>query len=869
MSTGTSVTLRVQSSGGVRDYPLTLPVTYVGRATDNQIMLDESVVSRHHAKLEWSSGVLYITDLGSSNGTKINKNSIKPGDKHPLKDADAINIGSYLLTVRYLSRYVTQQPLQSQELTLRGRSTADIGRQPDNDIVLSHPTVSRKHARVIWNDQVGKHLIEDLHSTNGTFVNGKRVVRPILLRPGDTIQIGPAQLTYKLGKISAVDQSRDLRLDALELNRRVDHRNLLQNISLSIQPHEFVAIVGASGAGKSTLLHALSGYHPATSGTVLLNGIDFYSNFAAYRSQVGFVPQSNMIHTELTVYEALDYSARLRLPSDTSHMERESRATEVLDALGLTKCKDQPIHSLSGGEQKRVSIGVELLTSPGLFFLDEATSGLDPGTELEIMTLLRHLSDQGHTVVLVTHATKNVEKCHSVAILAKGGYLAYYGPPREALGYFGVSDFDEIYGKLKSVASESAAERYLKSSECQKYLTARLPKGHVGQSARISRAATPGASSKEISSLHQFSILSRRNFSILSRDRVSLMLTLLVPPIIAMLDFFFWRRGLFAVDGGDARFAIANLFLTAMVCCLVGALSSMREIVKEKDIYRRERMVVIKIMPYVLSKVLLCVLLALYSSAVFTLFLELSGGWPPLSIVPTVYLTMALSILGGALMGLFISALSPNPNVTPLLLLLVLVPQLLFGGIIPVGQIAEPGKIIGYVTTTKWTFESLVRTSGIGDDVVGDPCWNLAEDERDALNDTEKTELCNCMGANLFNECDFPGVRDYYVDAIDQPEPLQPAKPGPPPTDPQEMRAYDEEMRQYQTDMDTWQQEYQNWQQKRSKAIGEAEGTIEATYDDYGQAFKANVKSHWLLLSVIALVLFCMVLGTLKWKDRR
>jgi ABC-type multidrug transport system ATPase subunit/pSer/pThr/pTyr-binding forkhead associated (FHA) protein len=863
------VILRIQSPSGVRDYPPALPVTYIGRASDNQIVLDESTVSRHHAKLEWSSGVLYITDLDSANGTRINKSSIKPGDKYPLKDADAISIGGFLLTVRYLSGQMAHGPPQSRELALQGRSTANIGRQSDNDIVLSHPTVSRKHARVIWNDQVGKHLIEDLHSTNGTFVNGKRVVRPRLLRPGDTIQIGPAQLTYKLEKISAVDQSRDLRLDALGLNRLVDHRNLLQNISLSIQPHEFVAIVGASGAGKSTLLHALSGYHPATSGAVLLNGIDLYSNFGAYRSQVGFVPQSNIIHMELTVYEALDYSARLRLPSDMSQMERERRTAEVLDALGLTKCKDQPIHSLSGGEQKRVSIGVELLTEPGLFFLDEATSGLDPGTELEIMTMLRHLSDQGHTVVLVTHATKNVEKCHSVAILAKGGYLAYYGPPKEALGYFGVGDFDEIYGKLKSVPSESAAERYLKSSECQKYLTARLPKGHVGQSARISYVAAPGASSKEISSLRQFSILSRRNFSILFRDKVSLMLMLLIPTIIAMLDFLFWRKGLFATDGGDARFALMNLFMAAMVCCLVGALSSMREIVKETDIYRRERMVVLKIMPYVLSKVLLCLLLALYSSAIFILFMELSGGWPPLGIVPTVYLTMVLSVLGGTLLGLFISALSPNPNVTPLLLLLVLVPQLLFGGIIPAGQVAQPGKLIGYATTTKWTFESLVKSSSMGDDVIGDPCWSLTEDEREALNDTEKTELCKCMGANLFSECDFPGIRDYYVDAIDRPEPLQPIKPSPPPTNPQAMKAYDEEMRQYQADMDTWQQEYQNWQEKRSKAIGEAEGRIKATYNDYEQAFKANVKSNWLVLFIITLVLFCMVLGVLKWKDRR
>jgi len=436
------------------------------------------------------------------------------------------------------------------------------------------------------------------------------------------------------------------------------------------------------------------------------------------------------------------------------------------------------------------------------------------------------------------------------------------------LAYFGVSDFDEIYAKLKSIPPNSAAERYHKSSECQKYLTSRLPKNHVGQTSRTSHAAAPGASNKKVSSLSQFSILSRRNISVLLRDRVSLMLMLLVPPVIALLYFWFWRRGLFAADGGDARLALLNLFMAAMVCCLVGALSSMREIVKEADIYQRERMVFIKIVPYALSKLLLCVLLALYSSAVFILFIELSGGWPPLSILLPVYLTMVLSVLGGALMGLFISALSPNPNVTPLLLLIVLVPQLLFGGIIPADQIAEPGKAIGYLTTTKWTFESLVKISGMGDDVIGDPCWSVTGEDRESFTEEEIIELCRCTGANLFSECDFPGIRKYYVTEIDKPEPARPTSPGDPPTDPQDMEDYDEEMRQYQADMDSWQEEYRNWKERRSGAIGEAEGTIRAVYDDYGRAFRADVQSNWRWLFGITLVLFSMVLVVLRRKDR-
>jgi len=866
--TCSSVTLAVERGGSVRNYVLSLPVIYIGRATDNQVVLDDNTVSRYHAKLEWLSDVLYIIDLDSAHGTKLNQKDIKPRVRYPLEDADTITIGSFLIRVRYGVKDLVEQPLKAQELVVHRKSTIYIGRYPDNDVVLSHPTISRRHARMVWNEQASKHVIEDLGSTNGTFLNGQRVIRPRVLHTGDTIQIGPVLLVYRPEHITAIDQSREFKLDALGLNRLVKGKNLLKNLSLSIQPHEFVAIVGASGAGKSTLLQALSGYYPATSGTVLVNGVDLYSNFDGYRSQIGFVPQNNIIHMELTVYEALYYSACLRLPSDTTQVERQRRIADVLNILGLANCKDQPIRSLSGGEQKRVSIGAELLTEPGLFFLDEATSGLDPGTELEMMTLLRRLADQGRTVVLVTHATKNLEKCHLVTILAQGGYLAYYGPPKEALPYFRVSDFDEIYRELKNVSPESAAERYLRSDECREYLTARLPERQVGKPTGPQRVRGPGASSKESSSLRQFSILSRRNFRILFRDKVSLMLTLLAPPIVATLDFLFWRRGLFAADGGDARAALMNLFMGAMVCCLVGALSSMREIVKEADIYRRERMVVIKILPYVLSKVLLCVLLALYASAIFILFMEASGGWPPLATVPPVYLTMALSVLGGGLIGLAISALSPNPNVTPLLLLLVLVPQLLFGGIIPAAQIAQPGRIIGYVTTTKWTFESLVRLSGMGDDVIADPCWNDTENHKEASAD-EESEPCKCKGVHLFKECNFPGILNYYVDEIGMPEPLQPTKPTGPPVDPQAIAAYEEAMRQYQADMTVWQQEYQEWKEKRANSVGRAEGAIKTIYDDYGQAFRANVKCNWLLLSIIALVLFCMVLGALKWKDRR
>ena len=785
-------------------------------------------------------------------------------------------------------RQQNPQPPIAGDLKLGGRSKFTIGRSADNDLPVPYPTVSQHHAQIIWNEAARLYLIEDLRSSNGTFVNGKRVIRPAILRKGDTIQIGPMQLIYKPEGIHTKDQANNIGITASNLKQVVSKgKNLLQNINLAIQPREFVAIVGASGSGKSTLLNALSGFKPASDGNVYINGNDLYPNYDSYRSLIGYVPQSNIIHMELTVHEALSYSARLRLPPDMTEAEREKRIDAVLRLLGIQHCKYTPVHKLSGGEQKRVSMGAEYLTQPGIFFLDEATSGLDPGTETEIMTLLRGLADKGQTVLIVTHATKNIAKCHKILFLAKG-YLIYYGSPKDALSYFNVNDFDEIYPAVAKIQPAAAAEKYLKSQDYRKYIEPYIRSSSSTYGAR-STSNQRGANTNRASFIRQFVIFSQRNFNILKRDNKNLALMLLIAPIIGLMYFLFWRWGLFDATTGNARFALTNLFMAAMVCCLVGALSSMREIVKEAEIYKRERMVFLKIVPYVLSKVWMATLVALYSAFVFIVFMWLAGGWPPADKAVDVYITMVLAIMGGALMGLLISAVSENQNITPLLLVLILVPQLLFGGIIPSSQVGKPGQILGYLTTTKWTFDSLVKISGMGDDIVSNPNW----------------------ANNVFTSSDFPGIQKYHVKEIDMPEPKQPtfeekkfAKPGDPPEPPylpksefvggswqaqvqrwtdKDMKAWQDNVTKYQDDMEkykseftdyrdnkitNWQKEYTQWKENRSIAIGKAEGTIKAIYDDYGDAFRSNVITNWSVLSSMIILFFGLVLFALRRRDR-
>jgi ABC-type multidrug transport system ATPase subunit len=673
-----------------------------------------------------------------------------------------------------------------------------------------------------------------------------------------------------------------------------------------------------SGAGKSTLLNALSGFRPATDGNVLVNGTDLYRNFDAYRTQIGYVPQEDIMHRELSVGQALDYAAQLRLPADTTAAERHRRVAEVLETLDLVQRKDVPIHKLSGGQRKRVSIGVELLTQPGLFFLDEATSGLDPGTESQMMRLLRKLADDGHTILLITHATKNVMLCDLVAFLAKGGNLAYFGPPEEALAYFEVKDFDAIYEKLESGRPPAEwAKRYRQSAQYQRFVVSRLKdRESVVSSAprtveadrkaalpgRERRSQLPGAAVKQVSALRQLFILSQRNLSILFRDKASLALMLLIAPLIGMNDFMMWKKGAFDATGGNATHSLTGLFFAALICILVGAIASMREIVKETDIYRRERMVTLKIGPYILSKLWLGALLALYQSAIFVLTKRLAAGWPvSATTVLQVYVTLVLGTLSGMVMGLLISAASPNQSAAPLLLVVILVPQFIFaGGMLPLNTFGKLGEVLSVGVTTRWTFESLVTISGLGRDVANDACWQLPEAQREALTEEEQRSDCDCLGPNVFRNCNFPGVRDFYDPAVDQPEPAKPSKPADLPAQPdrpkapasdastqeqqkyqgamqgyeeamddyqKDVEAYQTAMNDYQESIDEWQTRYKDWKEKRDNAIGEAEGLIERLYKDYGSMFKVSLTHHWGMLVAIMAVLFGLVFVVQQRKD--
>jgi ABC transport system ATP-binding/permease protein len=654
-----------------------------------------------------------------------------------------------------------------------------IGRFPNNMVVLKHPQVSGYHAR-LERVEGGGYRIVDLHSTNHVYVNSYQV-RNQALRPEDEVSIGPYHFTYTGNALVQTGEGYSIRIDALHLKQYGKwHAALLHDVSLHIPQHSLVALVGSSGVGKTTLLDALSGIRLADKGVVLYNGQDYYRNLASFNTQIGYVPQSDIIHKDLTVQHALYYTARMRLPKDFTRKQIKERINEVLDEVEMTHRRRMLVGRLSGGELKRVSLALELLANPSVFFLDEPTSGLDPGLDLKMMQLLRKLADKGHTIILVTHATTNINVCDYVCFLAQGGHLAFYGSPVEALSYFGVRSFAEVYNALEPTPEDKnipkrAAEKYKQSPYSTRYIAE--PLNHeLTEHGNRDELNVPVKHVKRGSPGRQFSILTRRYLELLKNDVVNLMSLLLQAPVIGLILFYLASPSTFSstsvttcplranplsqsgpivslscqrvVDllnspqgasfaaqqgmtkqqvlqaaiapnsGADAQ---TLLFIMAFAAVLFGVVNGVRAIVREVPIYRRERMVNLGIVPYMFSKIVVLGILSLIQSAILVYLVNLKAPYHQGIFLPPgaeIYITMALTSLAGLMIGLLLSAMAPNTDRAMSLVPLVLLPQVIFSGIIfkldtPILQ------GVGALFAARWAIAGMGSTVGLHGDKLG------------------------------------------------------------------------------------------------------------------------------------------------------
>jgi ABC transport system ATP-binding/permease protein len=406
----------------------------------------------------------------SSNRLYINRSLITSETGYRLTSGVVLNVGldpQTSIQITYINPNVTPVSNKGNKSVSLDSSTVIIGRDNTANLQLDAPTISRCHA-TIDQDAAGRYILRD-RSTNGVFVNGQRVQQSMFVAEGAVITISPFTLTIRNGKLEILDLGNQIRLDITNLKLVSNGKTRLEDLSFSLEPGQFIALVGGSGAGKSTLMRTLLGIESPTSGTVYINGADLRQNFNIYRNQIGYVPQDDIIHQDLSVEEVLSYAAKLRLPEDA---DIQSVIEQALTDIKMTPRRSALIKELSGGQRKRVSIGVELLANPKLFFLDEPTSGLDPGLDKLMMELLQDLAHKGgRTIILVTHATSNITQCDRIVFLGAGGKLCYFGSSEESLNFFDVTDFADIYIKLtESEAINENVRRYRQSSYFQKYI---------------------------------------------------------------------------------------------------------------------------------------------------------------------------------------------------------------------------------------------------------------------------------------------------------------------------------------------------------------------------------------------------------------
>jgi ABC-type multidrug transport system ATPase subunit/pSer/pThr/pTyr-binding forkhead associated (FHA) protein len=787
------ISSNVHSNKQIR--PLNKQVISIGRDPTNDIVINDLVISAFHAQIVREGNQFVLVHPHPARGKTLNgllyQGRHIAGDqpfRKPLARGDIFRIGDEhgtLITLNYNdgSGAVQDVVLEIRPIPL-GMPLITIGRVSDNMVVLNHPQVSGHHARL---EQVqGGYRIVDLSSTNHVYVNARRVTNQ-LLQPGDEVRIGPFKLTYTGTQLTQQDESNGIRIDALHL-QKVGNKEiiLINDISIAIPPRKFIALVGGSGAGKSTLMDALNGLRPAQKGAVLYNGQDYYHHLAAFSTQLGYVPQEDIVHRDLTVERALYYTAKMRLPDDFTEAQIQQRITEVLEDVEMKHRRGLLVSKLSGGQRKRVSIALELLANPSVFFLDEPTSGLDPGLDRKMMFLLRNLADKGHTIILVTHATNNINACDYICFLAQGGRLAYYGPPNEAKVFFGKTDFAEIYSALEpteenpSIPAEAEA-RFKASPDFQKYVVGPLNSGPAGRANALQETAAVKPP-KRGNPMKQFSLLSRRYLELLKNDTINLLILLLQAPVIGLILFLLLLSGgketftptsvatcpnvngmpiaqtkgsttldcqdvlnFFNSPQGQAflqqrdpgktspealqdfilpgagQNAQKYLFIMAFAAVMFGSLNGAREIVKEGPVYRRERTVNLGIAPYMFSKIAVLGILCLLQSAILVIMVSIVAPFHQGLLLPVtleIYITLALTSLAGLMTGLAISALVPNTDRAMSFIPIILIPQVIFSGII--FQVNGPFmQFIAAFFAARWSMAAMGTSIGIHGDRLG------------------------------------------------------------------------------------------------------------------------------------------------------
>ncbi|WP_406816919.1 ATP-binding cassette domain-containing protein [Mycobacterium sp. M23085] len=553
-----------------------------------------------------------------------------------------------------------------------------IGRALNNDVIVHDVLASRHHA--FLNPTPTGTEIRDANSSNGTFVNGVRV-GSAALADGDVVTIGNVDLVFSGGMLVRRQEAatRAGGLEVREVNFAVDGKNLLERISLVARPGTLTALIGGSGAGKTTLSRLIAGYATPSSGSVTFEGHDIHTEYASLRTRIGMVPQDDVVHRQLTVSQALGYAAELRLPPDTSKSDREQVIAQVLDELGLTEHAHTRVDNLSGGQRKRASVALELLTGPSLLILDEPTSGLDPALDLQVMTMLRQLADAGRVVLVVTHSLTYLDVCDQVLLMAPGGKTAYLGPPGEIGAAMGTTNWAHIFAKVGADPQE-ANRRFLAQNRPPPPTPTQAP----------AELDVPARTSKR----RQFSTIARRQVRLVVADRAYFLFLAVLPFVMGALSLTVpGRVGFGYADPGSESAGEAGMILTllTMAAAFMGTALTIRDLIGERPIFRREQAVGLSSTAYLLAKVAVFCTFAVIQAAIATAIVVLGKGPPTRPAVLLgnstleLFVGVAATCVAAAMLGLLLSALArSNEQIMPLLVVSLMMQMVLSGGMVPV-----------------------------------------------------------------------------------------------------------------------------------------------------------------------------------------
>ncbi|MFJ9626702.1 FHA domain-containing protein [Streptomyces sp. NPDC101175] len=710
---------------------------HVGRDPLSDIVIDDARVSWHHAVLRPDADHWTLEDEHSTNGTYADGRRVDAWDVGP---GSVIRFGSAAdgprVTLAGRPAPAPERPSAVSMPALTGTfrqpttvrplpaRTIRIGRAADNDLVVDDLIVSRRHAELRALAD-GTYEIVDLGSHNGTYLNGQPVPRATV-GPGDIVGIGHSAFCLVGDQLQEYVDTGEVSLDVQDLTVAVDHgrKVLLDQVSFPVGEKCLLAVVGPSGAGKSTLLNALTGQRPADRGTVLYDGRDLYRDYAELRQRIGLVPQDDILHAQLTVHSALSYAAELRFPQDTAKAERQARVEEVVRELGLGQRAEQPVHSLSGGQRKRVSVALELLTKPSLLFLDEPTSGLDPGMDRSVMHMLRGLADDGRTVIVVTHSVLSLDVCDRLLVLAPGGRIAYYGPPGDALAFFGFEHWPEAFEAFERDQDRDWAGEFRQSPFHRRYIRDSTAQPHLLGSGPVAVAPPPRPRSRGA----QLGTLVRRYAAALAADRTFLVIMVALPFVMGAM-----ARAL-AGSTLTRETAMNALLILCVGGVLTGAANAVRELVKERAIYRRERAVGLSRSAYLLSKVVVLGAITVAQAVVLTLVglfgvdLNAPRGKGVL-MPPLIEITVAVALLAftAMMLGLLVSALVRKEEVTmPLLVLLAIVQVVFCGALLKLHGV--PGlEQLSWLVPSRWALGGMAGTIGLArivpGELTGDPLF--------------------------------------------------------------------------------------------------------------------------------------------------